>query len=434
MDKPVKKRPKLYIVNLQWTPKDDHSTLKINGKCDTVIEKMMAHLGLSVPKYVRDLDPIFYHATHLHELELHTTTRSPIEKIPKQSDSQDDSKNGEIKTSENQAIEQKEASLDNTSHSVCSSTQDISSNVVSDIITCDVAIDDARASDFLNPSLLLVSAEIKEEIVSDEENYIDERKQNSNVKKEHDEATDSDSDIKGQSNLSVINEKLEIIVPDVVSTNETQIAIKIESVEESLDTVVQTNLITQESPVASSVDVFEGMHFLFGRNLWSDLSLFDAFTHQPLLLNHSVYGWSGLNSFSSLVPYFDNQTRPNDFNSSITHTSPIDDKPAANQSECSTSSSAKSYPLRNKAEKSTVAEIGCDFCLKFYKSKRCLFYVMSPSNASFTSESVCLCCGGDDDEDDQDDDDNSNDKTPAKVLNINPGWFGKGYRKKVKKR
>lgn len=31
MDKPIKKRPKLYIVNLQWTPKDDHSTLKING-------------------------------------------------------------------------------------------------------------------------------------------------------------------------------------------------------------------------------------------------------------------------------------------------------------------------------------------------------------------------------------------------------------------
>lgn len=35
MDMPVKKRPLLYIVNLQWTPKDDQATLKINGTYDT---------------------------------------------------------------------------------------------------------------------------------------------------------------------------------------------------------------------------------------------------------------------------------------------------------------------------------------------------------------------------------------------------------------
>jgi len=31
MHKPPSQRPRLYIVNLQWTPKDDVATLKING-------------------------------------------------------------------------------------------------------------------------------------------------------------------------------------------------------------------------------------------------------------------------------------------------------------------------------------------------------------------------------------------------------------------
>lgn len=31
MGRPPKKRPRLYIVNLQWTPKDKDATLKING-------------------------------------------------------------------------------------------------------------------------------------------------------------------------------------------------------------------------------------------------------------------------------------------------------------------------------------------------------------------------------------------------------------------
>lgn len=31
MDRPKKKRPLLYIVNLQWTPKDEAAELKIQG-------------------------------------------------------------------------------------------------------------------------------------------------------------------------------------------------------------------------------------------------------------------------------------------------------------------------------------------------------------------------------------------------------------------
>ncbi|XP_056123856.1 NAD-dependent protein deacetylase sirtuin-7-like [Rhinichthys klamathensis goyatoka] len=53
MNRPANKRPKLYIVNLQWTPKDNLATLKIHGKCDAVMGLLMEELGLEVPVYNR---------------------------------------------------------------------------------------------------------------------------------------------------------------------------------------------------------------------------------------------------------------------------------------------------------------------------------------------------------------------------------------------
>lgn len=75
MDKPAKKRPNLYIVNLQWTPKDDSANVKIHGKCDQIMKTVMNILGINVSQYSRERDPIFSHSTMLCELELHTTTQ-----------------------------------------------------------------------------------------------------------------------------------------------------------------------------------------------------------------------------------------------------------------------------------------------------------------------------------------------------------------------
>ncbi|KAG5888222.1 hypothetical protein JTB14_035571 [Gonioctena quinquepunctata] len=75
MDKPARKRPNLYIINLQWTPKDDFANVKVNGKCDEVIKMVMDILGIDVPKYERFRDPIYAHATNLNRSELHTTTQ-----------------------------------------------------------------------------------------------------------------------------------------------------------------------------------------------------------------------------------------------------------------------------------------------------------------------------------------------------------------------
>ncbi|KAK5642698.1 hypothetical protein RI129_008865 [Pyrocoelia pectoralis] len=81
MDKPVKKRPNLYIVNLQWTPKDDCANVKIHGKCDTVMRIVMNFLGMSVSGYDRFKDPIFFHATLLCDEELHTTSQPALKSL-----------------------------------------------------------------------------------------------------------------------------------------------------------------------------------------------------------------------------------------------------------------------------------------------------------------------------------------------------------------
>jgi NAD-dependent deacetylase sirtuin 7 len=45
------KKTQLAIVNLQWTPKDSQSIIKINGKCDSVMKEVMKHLKIDVKPY-----------------------------------------------------------------------------------------------------------------------------------------------------------------------------------------------------------------------------------------------------------------------------------------------------------------------------------------------------------------------------------------------
>ncbi|XP_077426910.1 NAD-dependent protein deacetylase sirtuin-7 [Vanacampus margaritifer] len=78
MNKPASKRPKLYIINLQWTPKDDLAVLKINAKCDDVMSLLMEALNLQIPVYDRAEDPIFSLAAPLQPEDEDSHTRAVI--------------------------------------------------------------------------------------------------------------------------------------------------------------------------------------------------------------------------------------------------------------------------------------------------------------------------------------------------------------------
>ncbi|TWW59590.1 NAD-dependent protein deacetylase sirtuin-7 [Takifugu flavidus] len=84
MNRPASKRPKLYIVNLQWTPKDDLAVLKIHGRCDDVMSLLMEELNLQIPAYDRAKDPIFSLATPLQPEEEDSSTREVIAPLHQQ--------------------------------------------------------------------------------------------------------------------------------------------------------------------------------------------------------------------------------------------------------------------------------------------------------------------------------------------------------------
>ena len=72
------KSPQLIIVNLMWTPKDKSATLKINGRCDDVLQIIMGHLKRPILDYKESRDPLKKMLIPLEPHEHQSTKRKKI--------------------------------------------------------------------------------------------------------------------------------------------------------------------------------------------------------------------------------------------------------------------------------------------------------------------------------------------------------------------
>ncbi|CAK8685034.1 NAD-dependent protein deacetylase sirtuin-7-like [Clavelina lepadiformis] len=126
-------RPKLCIINIQWTPKDSQACLKINGRTDEVMENVMKHLNIEVKPYVGDLDPIFQLAVPTAQLGKYRSQCIPIPATFK-------SKFPEI----DEAV-YKEPKLENTALETSSAVNPPSTSYISDE-TCSVSEEDPASS------------------------------------------------------------------------------------------------------------------------------------------------------------------------------------------------------------------------------------------------------------------------------------------------
>lgn len=436
----------------------------------------MAHLSLNVPQYERSLDPIFHHATPLHDGELHTTSRTPIKKDPKTV--------GLVTVQHSPGAQPKFA--DENSQSFAENDDDTSVRSAPPDISS-VAIDsneneaNPHANDLISSNDLNLEddvVDIKEEnasnTYSDKENMDtddDAKSGNSIVACVKIEAANEVDHDDGQSNLSVISDQsCDYIVPEI--------SVKIEDCDEesmSMDTHVAEECDDETRPEAL-LAAAESLSFLsqnasvvvpfptwtadmamlqnnalqwyFGRNPWSDLSLFDIFTQKPIFFAQPVLGFgSHLFSYHSanvsplFGPFFNyagilpSTSSPS--SDSVTEEAPADVLPDGDADEDAAASS--SAPENSAVVHAAAAdEIRCAFCFEHYASKSCLFYTEHSSNEPLDANATCLCCGGDEDDDQADGEEppaeESADKTAGKVNNVNPGWFGKGYRKRIRKR
>lgn len=360
----------------------------VPGKCDEVMALMMSKLSLPIPEYNPSLDPIFIHATRLHSLEAHTYSTAALE--PPDEEREINKRSGE------------EANPEQNPKRLCEGSVEKNSQLVNDKLNKEkekTAVEengalDSVASKDKEGSEVNASSSLREikGSSSDEEN-----KQIS-IKEEPKEMLDGikkeDDNLKGISNS------------------------------ENKD---ESNVSTCKLPVKGIWRPFSfedngSSSSSFG--LTKTVELKSEFNSPPTTSSNSMKTHT-VSELSSKISSVDNMTKPtyltaqNSVKKCLIQIEPLD------------LSCGKNRELETKPN-----PYFCKYCRVHYHSGVCLFYRKQQSENP--PDPPCYCC---DEEDEKDplspetdakspDDSDKSSKTPI----TNPGWFGKGYRKKIRKK
>ncbi|XP_055375235.1 NAD-dependent protein deacetylase Sirt7 [Condylostylus longicornis] len=418
MDKPKNKRAKICIVNLQWTSKDKLASIKINGKCDQVMELLMQHLNISVPLYCRENDPIFYHSSPLVDEELHTVSQPMLKPIRFSENSESScapkkrsinlkrpfmksQKNKQLKTNLNSRHLLKEYESSSDSESNSNSIENIDVKLENDVVEYKKANGNEINISIKHKNETLDIKESKP-IVSDISRQVKDRKDNLDVQY---------SAVKYDSNISDVNIKRETdekfpcdiylgcMFPNAIDFVKAPLLVNYNSYTKTEEYNKNENILHSEKIVANE----ENETCLFNLvELCNKMKLPNYY--------ESSYVYSGLHSIIKPPP-----PEINFWSSAI-------------------------IPIF-KMNKSAA---DCDFCFNHYAEFSCQFYKSVTVEFCLNKfrngkKTVCECC----DTYDSSEEDNIvlkefiTDKrlklNKAKQADVQAGWYGKGYRKNRKR-
>ncbi|XP_046660175.1 NAD-dependent protein deacetylase sirtuin-7 [Homalodisca vitripennis] len=399
MDRPVKKRPSLYIVNLQWTPKDDQAALKINGKCDEVMARVMSRLNLPIPSYDPKMDPIFVHATRLHVVESHTYSTAALQ--PPEDMREDCKRPGEKQTEQ---VGGKK---------LC---DDINRNQANDKKTKISAEDEEKPC--MN--------NMKQTTNSDN-NAEDGTKENSSLSKIEDKVSTSSTDVENDksksSELPSVSVKLEL--PEQNSCN------AIVKEEPKSECSLDNDKVKDEPNLGENCkSPVKGIWRPFSFDESSSCSSSSAIKSGDYKTGNDLSQGSGKVGSK----WFSNSEKTS--GDSVTTRSKLYDSQNA-MKKCLVQIEPLDLSCGKKFEPKNEHPYFCKYCRIYYHSGFCLFYRKHSSEVP--PEPPCYCCDEEDEKDPTSPDTDvkspeESDKSTVKVPITNPGWFGKGYRKKIRKK